>query len=252
MNEFRRHETTLQGGFALALEQGNAEASLNAPASWPLMKAKIPLERLTSDAVVPFKWENTDYILSGAPVADRGLIVVAMPLPQKFSETVKQLDASQHRYLELTPPTQTGAPHLHGTAAPAHRAGAVFDDLAGAVPLQTGDPPGGGAGRSHAGDFARTPGLPRGSQRRRRNRRSGAVFQPHGGRTGNQPASDRRFQPRSGRRQHRPGTAPPAHRDHSGEHSHRRAFARRQSPDHSREPCLDSHVQPRGRGIRES
>ena len=102
MNEFRRHETTLQGGFALALEQGNAEASLNAPASWPLIKAKIPLERLTSDAVVPFKWENTDYILSGAPVADRGLIVVGMPLPQKFSETVKQLDASQHRYLELT------------------------------------------------------------------------------------------------------------------------------------------------------
>ena len=55
MNEFRRHETTLQGGFALALEQGNAEASLNAPASWPLMKAKIPLDRLTSDAVVPLQ-----------------------------------------------------------------------------------------------------------------------------------------------------------------------------------------------------
>src|ERR1700690_1660382 len=47
MNEFRRHETTLQGGFALALEDGNAEASLNAPASWPLMKGKIPLEHLT-------------------------------------------------------------------------------------------------------------------------------------------------------------------------------------------------------------
>src|SRR6476646_5910773 len=78
MNEFRRHETTLQGGFVLALEQGNAEASLDAPAAWPLIKAKIPLERLTSEAVVPFKWENTDYILSGAPVADRGLIVVGM------------------------------------------------------------------------------------------------------------------------------------------------------------------------------
>ena len=101
MNEFRRHETTLQSGFVLALEQGNAEASLNGPASWPLMKAKIPLDRLTSDAIVPFKWENTDYILSGAPVADRGLIVVGMPLPKKFSETVKQLDASQHRYLDL-------------------------------------------------------------------------------------------------------------------------------------------------------
>jgi len=102
MNEFRRHETTLQGGFALALEHGNAEASIDAPAPWPLLKAKIPLDQLTSDAIVPLKWENTDYILSGAPMGDRGLIVVAMPLPQKFSETVKQLEASQHRYLELS------------------------------------------------------------------------------------------------------------------------------------------------------
>src|SRR5678810_1296140 len=59
-------------------------------------------DSLTSDAIVPFKWENTDYILSGAAVGDRGLIGVAMPLPQKFSETVKQLDASQQRYCELT------------------------------------------------------------------------------------------------------------------------------------------------------
>ena len=42
MNEFRRHETTLQGGFAVAIEEGNAEASFAAPASWPLLKAKIP------------------------------------------------------------------------------------------------------------------------------------------------------------------------------------------------------------------
>ena len=101
MNEFRRHETTLQGGFAIALQQGNAEASLNAPASWPLIKAKIPLDRLTSDVVVPFKWENADYILGGAAVNDGGLILVGMPLPQKFSDTVKQLDASQRRYQEL-------------------------------------------------------------------------------------------------------------------------------------------------------
>jgi two-component system, NtrC family, nitrogen regulation sensor histidine kinase NtrY len=101
INEFRRHETTLQGGFAIALQQGNAEASLNAPASWPLIKAKIPLDRLTSDVVVPFKWENTDYILGGAAVNDGGLILVGMPLPQKFSDTVKQLDASQRRYQEL-------------------------------------------------------------------------------------------------------------------------------------------------------
>ncbi len=102
MNEFRRHQPTLQGGFALALQEGNAEASFNAPAAWPLLKARIPLDRLTSDAVVPLKWENTDYILGAAAVNEHGLIVVAMPLPLKFSETVKQLEASQHRYLELS------------------------------------------------------------------------------------------------------------------------------------------------------
>ena len=51
--------------------------------------------------MVPFKWENTDYILGGAAVNDGGLILVGMPLPQKFSDTVKQLDASQKRYQEL-------------------------------------------------------------------------------------------------------------------------------------------------------
>ena len=42
MSEFRRHEPTLQGGFAVAIEDGNAQASFAAPASWPLLKAKIP------------------------------------------------------------------------------------------------------------------------------------------------------------------------------------------------------------------
>jgi hypothetical protein len=102
MGEFRRHDATLQGGFALAIEDGNAEASFGAPAPWPLLKAKIPSERLGSDAIVHLNWERTDYIVSAARVNDRGLILVAMPLPQKLSETVKQLEASQRRYLELS------------------------------------------------------------------------------------------------------------------------------------------------------
>jgi two-component system nitrogen regulation sensor histidine kinase NtrY len=101
MNEFRRHESTLQGGFALAIEDGNAEASSGAPAPWPLLKAKIPLERLTTDAPVQLNWDRTDYMLGSARVGDRGLILVAMPLPQKFSETVRQVEASQKRYFEL-------------------------------------------------------------------------------------------------------------------------------------------------------
>ncbi len=101
-SEFRRHEATLQGGFVVAIEDGNAEASFGAPAPWPLLKAKIPLERLTSDVAAHLNWEQTEYILRAAPVGGRGLILVAMPLPQKFSETVKQVEASQQRYLELS------------------------------------------------------------------------------------------------------------------------------------------------------
>ena len=103
VNEFRRHEPTLQGGFTLAIENGNAEASFGAPAPWPMLKPGIPLGRVTSSGpAVHFNWEQTDYVLGGAPVGDSGLIVVAMPLPQKFSETVKQVEASQQRYLELS------------------------------------------------------------------------------------------------------------------------------------------------------
>ena len=102
MSEFRRHEPTLQGGFAVAIEDGNAQASFAAPASWPLLKARIPLERVTTDTIVHLNWEQTDYIVGGASANNRGLILVGMPLPQKRSETVKSLDASQRRYLELS------------------------------------------------------------------------------------------------------------------------------------------------------
>src|ERR1700746_4089407 len=102
VNEFRQHEATLQGGFAVAVENGNAEASFAAPASWPLLKSKVPWPRLQSETPVHFNWGQTDYILGGAPVGQHGLILVAMPLPQKLSQTVKDLEASQHRYLELS------------------------------------------------------------------------------------------------------------------------------------------------------
>ena len=102
MSEFRRHEPTLQGGFAVAIEDGNAQASFAAPASWPLLRAKIPLERLASDSILHLNWEQSDYIVGAASVNHRGLILVAMPLPEKLSETVKSLEASQRRYLELS------------------------------------------------------------------------------------------------------------------------------------------------------
>jgi len=100
-NEFQRHETTLQGGFAFALLNGEAQASFHAPASWDAIRAKAAPDQLSGPAPAPLTWEQTEYILGTAPVGNEGLIFVAMPLPQKFSATVKQLESSQKRYFEL-------------------------------------------------------------------------------------------------------------------------------------------------------
>jgi two-component system, NtrC family, nitrogen regulation sensor histidine kinase NtrY len=102
MSEFRRHEPTLQGGFIFAVENGNAKASFGAPAAWPLLKTKVPIQKLSSGAPVRMTWEQTDYMLGAVTVGDRGLILVGMPLPQKFSETVRQSEVSEKRYLELS------------------------------------------------------------------------------------------------------------------------------------------------------
>lgn len=98
---FQRHETTLQGGFAFALLKGNAQASFHAPASWDSIRSKAAPEQLSGPAPSPLNWGQTEYILGTAPVGDDGLILVAMPLPQEFSDTVKRLTASQNRYFEL-------------------------------------------------------------------------------------------------------------------------------------------------------
>ncbi len=99
--ELHRHETTLQGGFAIALLKGNEQASFRAPAPWTTLRSKAALEQLSGPAPAPFSWEQTEYILGSAAVGDDGLVLVAMPLPAKFSAEVKQLEASQKRYYEL-------------------------------------------------------------------------------------------------------------------------------------------------------
>lgn len=103
ITEFRRREKTLQGGFAMAISGDNAEASFNAPAPWPLLKSKLLASlAATSDSKPPgLKWEQTDYMLGAAPVGTRGMILVAMPLPKQFSETVEQVESSQKRYFAL-------------------------------------------------------------------------------------------------------------------------------------------------------
>ena len=101
MNEFRRHRSTLQGGFAIALANGAAETSFNAPASWQELQAKLPFVPPGSQTPARFTWDKTDYIMGSASVGDQGVILVAIPLPGRFSETVAQMEAQQQRYLEL-------------------------------------------------------------------------------------------------------------------------------------------------------
>lgn len=101
LTQFRAHEATLQGGFALAIDSGNAEASFGAPAAWPLLKPSIPSQPLNPDRPQHLAWSGIDYVLGNATVGGHGEIVVAMPLPKNFGETQKQLEASQQRYLDL-------------------------------------------------------------------------------------------------------------------------------------------------------
>jgi hypothetical protein len=100
-DEFQNHETTLQGGFALAIRDGNAEASFNAPAPWPALKASLPIAESEVGGPAQFTWSGMDYTLGSAPVEGGGLILVAIPLPKDFSQTVRQVEASQKRYYDL-------------------------------------------------------------------------------------------------------------------------------------------------------
>ncbi len=99
-DEFKAHEITLRGGFAMALLDGNAEASFNAPAPWPLLKSTLPLAQIVGRPA-HFTWQQTEYTLGAARVGSGGLILVAIPLPKEFSQIVKQVEASQQRYFEL-------------------------------------------------------------------------------------------------------------------------------------------------------
>jgi len=97
--EFRRQRADLQGGFAVAILGDRVEQSAEMPAPWPDIKDEI-YKRLGTHS--PFTWQQTDYILGSAPVGRQGEIIVAMPLPADFSQTVKQIEASQQRYVDLT------------------------------------------------------------------------------------------------------------------------------------------------------
>jgi len=102
ITEFRRREGTLQGGFALALVDDAAAASFHAPEAWVFLRPQLPPPaKLDPARPESLKLGGREYMLGSARVGDNGRIVVAMPLPPRFSATLRQMDANQRMYFEL-------------------------------------------------------------------------------------------------------------------------------------------------------
>ena len=100
MEEFRRSEVTLQGGFAFAVVDGRAEASFHAPQAWPLLRQQLPLSASPTHPVT-FDVLGETYVLGRAPVGGHGQILVAMPLPANYSATLRDIERSQRDYNDL-------------------------------------------------------------------------------------------------------------------------------------------------------
>ena len=99
MDEFRRSELTLQGGFAFAVVNGHAEASFHAPEAWPLLGPNLPLKAASGQAKA-FDILGQTWVLGRAHVGE-GDILVAMPLPVNYSLVLRDLERSQQQYQDL-------------------------------------------------------------------------------------------------------------------------------------------------------
>lgn len=104
-NEFHLRQSTLQGGFALALAGDYLLAAHNPPPDgWAGLRNRIPLAESTlPHGATQFEMNGRDYVLGVARVAGnpRNLIVVALPLPVEFRQTMNQIRQNDENYREL-------------------------------------------------------------------------------------------------------------------------------------------------------
>jgi two-component system, NtrC family, nitrogen regulation sensor histidine kinase NtrY len=101
MEEFRRRDITLQDGFAVALYDGSAQAMYHAPASWHELQRVLPIGLAVSGHPHAFPFQGRSYMLAASPVNERGMVLVAMPLPAKYSDILRQLEESERQYITL-------------------------------------------------------------------------------------------------------------------------------------------------------
>ena len=101
MDEFRRSEITLQGGFAFAIVDDRAEGSFHAPEAWPLIQQHLPSSPTPPQRAKSFEIMGQTYVLGRARVGDHGQILVAMPLPGNYSTVLRDIERSQDQYRDL-------------------------------------------------------------------------------------------------------------------------------------------------------
>ena len=103
ISEFQRHQLTMQGGFGFAIAGDDAKTSFQAPADWEAIRPHLPPLALVLAATArPFSFDGKDYCLGMAPVGGYGQILIAMPLPAKFSAALAQIQQSERHYAELS------------------------------------------------------------------------------------------------------------------------------------------------------
>jgi two-component system, NtrC family, nitrogen regulation sensor histidine kinase NtrY len=102
LHEFRRHQPTLQGGFAVALAEADAVATWNAPQPWPVLRSQLPPMKRIEQAPEKWSYRGTEYLLGASPVGKAGVVLVGIPLPKDFSPTLEQIRQNQQNYLALS------------------------------------------------------------------------------------------------------------------------------------------------------
>jgi nitrogen fixation/metabolism regulation signal transduction histidine kinase len=101
LDEFRRSEISLQGGFAFAVADSHAEASFHAPDAWPMIESLLPSPKRTDNKSKTFELLGKTYVLGRAPVGPSGEILVAMPLPANYQSALRDIEQAQQQYQEL-------------------------------------------------------------------------------------------------------------------------------------------------------
>ncbi len=101
LGAFRRNEAALQKGFAVVLVNGEAEASYHLPDAWAVVRKAIGPPQNLSLLPDSMTLGKKQYILGASEVGSQGWILVGLPLPESFTLAMKDIEASQRRYLEL-------------------------------------------------------------------------------------------------------------------------------------------------------